>query len=349
MVPMSHMTGLEQRLLGRMRARGVRGPRPLAVGFSGGTDSLALLAALQRIAQRGHGPAVIAVHVDHGLRAESGRDADAAHALAERLGCRWLRADVTHDAIAGHEGVGVEEAARRERYRALAEVAIAANARAVVLAHHREDQAESVLLHLLRGAGGSGASGMAEWSARPIPWWQGEVHGPEMHIWRPLLHEPRVELERFITALGLEPIEDASNLSRAHTRNAIRLDVLPVLEHIVPGASAALARYADLAAADDAALDTMAATALAGSLDHARNLRWAGLSAAPLAVRRRAVKLWLLEAAPSAEPGMDRVEAVLAALERNRGGATVEIGNGESVVIRQGMATAGRAQEEESR
>src|SRR5215211_2344568 len=122
------------------------------------------------------------------------------------------------------------------------------------MAHHQEDQAETVLLHLLRGGGVHGAAGMAERSPMPFP--RPEPPGDISHqnvdnepwLWRPLLSEPRDVIEAYVAKLGLVPVEDPSNDDTTLRRNVMRLEVLPVLEAHFPGAAAALARYADLAA-----------------------------------------------------------------------------------------------------
>ncbi|MFM9107030.1 MAG: tRNA lysidine(34) synthetase TilS [Chloroflexota bacterium] len=348
-LPLSHMTGIEQRLLARARARRI-GPDDLIVaGFSGGADSLALACALVRLRARGIGPAVMLVHVDHGLRDESAADAEAAGVLALELGLPFRAMRIGGEALRRHPGVGVEEAARRERYRLLAEACRAVKAVALALAHHRDDQAESVLLHLLRGAGTTGAAGMAELTSRPVPWWSGEPPGAAVAVWRPLLAEPRAALRDLVAARGLAPINDSSNDDRGFARNRIRLDALPALEHAMPGAAAALARYAMVAADEDAALDALAGEALAEATDAAGALRWEPLAARPAAVRRRAARRWLLAAVPGSEPGLDQAEALLAALERNRGGAVVEIGGGANVRIERGAASLPRRGEDGER
>ena len=163
-----------------------------------------------------------------------------------------------------HSGVGVEEAARRERYRCLFAVAAGCGARAVATAHHRGDQAETVLLHLLRGPG---CTGRREWpSARsrrfPIPVLPRDISLENQKttawLWRPLLNEPREVIEAYVAKLGLAPVEDPSNSDTALRRNALRHEVLPVLEMYFPGAATALARYAALAADDDRALQALA-------------------------------------------------------------------------------------------
>ncbi|MGI9252502.1 MAG: tRNA lysidine(34) synthetase TilS [Thermomicrobiales bacterium] len=337
-LPLSHMTGVEQRLLERVRARGFGPGNRVVAGFSGGGDSLALSSALARLWARGLGPAVTLFHVDHGLRDESGRDAAAAGELAHALGLPFRTARICPQALARHRGAGIEEAARRERYRALAAACREEGAAAIVLGHHRDDQAESVLLHLLRGAGTAGAAGMGEWTVREVPWWSGEEAGPAVAIWRPLLRESRAVLRDFVAGLELAPIDDPSTDETAIRRNALRLEILPALERMIPGAAAAIARHADIAAEDDAALDAWAVAALAGAAGGDGALLSAGLAGLPVAIRRRVARLWLLANARAAEPGMDRIEALLDALERNRGGAVIEIGGGERVMIERGGA-----------
>lgn len=340
-LPLSHMTGLEQRLLARCRAAGLGPKDRVVVGFSGGGDSLALAAALGRLKDRGIGPEPRLVHVDHRLRPGSAAEAEASGRLAGALGLAMELRALAEGALARHSGVGLEEAARRERYRALSDAARLTGARAVALAHHRDDQAETVLLHLLRGAGTSGAAGMAEWGERPVPWWPGEPPGEPVAVWRPFLSEPRAALRDFVAALGLAPVHDPTNDETRLARNAVRHAVLPAIERAFPGAAVALARHADLAATDDAALEEIAGAALDRARDAGNGLPRAALAGQPLAIRRRVVRGWLRAGAPAAEPGMDRIAAVLEALERNRGGARIEIGNGFAVTVRDGVARIG--------
>lgn len=343
-LPLSHMTGLEQRLLDRLRQRRLEGERVIC-GFSGGGDSLALAAALVRLAMRRMCEPPSLLHVDHGLRAASGDEARRAAVIGAALGADVRVVRVDPGLLARHSGEGVEEAARRERYRALAVAAGQHGAAVVALAHHRDDQAESVLLHLLRGAGTAGAAGMSELSRRPVPWWAGEPAGAELTVWRPFLQEPRSVLRDFVAALALAPVDDPSNDERGYARNRVRLDILPAIERAFPGAAAALARHADLAAADDAALDEVARLACERATCPDGSLTGRQFLDQPLAIRRRVARMWLQATAPQAEPGMDRIEALLAALERNRGGAIVEIGGGARAVIERGAARMAGAPE----
>lgn len=339
--------GIEQRLAGRLRASALPEGAPLVVGFSGGPDSLALAAALARIREPTR--RVVLAHVDHGLRPDSADHAAAAEQLASALGLpiRLERLGGRPEAI--HTGLGVEEAARRERYRLLADAVREEGAGALVLAHHRDDQAETVLLHLVRGAGTGGAAGMAELTTRRIPWWDNPREPADsVAIWRPMLAEPRAVLAAYVASLGLAPLHDPTNDDPAFRRNLVRHEVLPVLERAWPGAAAALARHASLAAEDDALLAEMAASALAGArapdgLDAGR------VAAEPLAIRRRMVRAWLGSETSALDVSAERTEAVLSLLGPGRGGRRVEIGQGWTAIARGGIVRLERRADGEDR
>jgi tRNA(Ile)-lysidine synthase len=221
-------------------------------------------------------------------------------------------------------------------------------ARAIATAHHRGDQAETVLLHLLRGGGVHGAAAMAERSPPPSPGTavrrdiSQEQTESEPWLWRPLLTEPRQEIERYVKKLGLSPIEDPSNHDPTLRRNALRHEVLPVLESHVPGAEAALARYAALAAEDDRALETIALTLLGEGVDPGGRLVTALIREQALAIQRRVIRRWLAETTGVSMLSAERTDAVLLLARSGRGGATLEIGEGWTVRFERGMLRAER-------
>ncbi len=247
-----------------------------------------------------------------------------------------------------HPGVGVEEAARRERYRRLFAVAERCGARAVATAHHRGDQAETVLLHLLRGGGVHGAAGMAERSAAPVPGTapprdiSPKQLQSEPWLWRPLLNEPREVIEAYVAKLGLSPIEDPTNDDLSLRRNALRHEVLPVLEDHFPGAEAALARYAALAAEDDRALEEIALRLLGEGVDPGGRLATAPLRTQTPAIQRRVIRRWLAESTDASMLSAERTDAVLLLAQSGRGGTTLEIGEGWTVRLERGMLHAQR-------
>ncbi len=253
------------------------------VGLSGGPDSVALLDALRDLGAK-KGFRVVAAHLDHALRSDSAADAAFCADLCARLGVpfRSGRADVR--ARARREGGGIEQAARLERYAFLRAVMGEEGAEAVAVAHTRDDQAETFLLRLLRGAGGAGLSAM-----RPR---RGDVV-------RPLLEVSRAEVRLHLEARGLPWREDPSNADPVFLRNRVRAELLPYLEsRFNPGLKEALARSAALLADEAALLGTLAGDLYEGMARREGGgviLGRAVLAAAPPALARLALRRALEE------------------------------------------------------
>lgn len=217
------------------------------VAVSGGADSLALLHALHQL-QRPLGIRLHVATLDHGLRGEAGA-ADADHVVS--LGDGW-NIPVTRDrvdvpSLARTWGVGIETAARRARYDFLARTANTVGAAAIATAHHAGDQAETVLLHLVRGAGIHGLGGMQY--ASPVP------GHPDLRLIRPMLAIPRRLIEQYCADNAIAFRQDATNDDITYTRNRVRHELLPMLKHFNPAIEAALVTLADNARHDDALLD----------------------------------------------------------------------------------------------
>ena len=166
----SNRTGFEQRLLKTLRHLGATDGRRWIVGFSGGIDSLALAAALARMAPRLEIDCLL-VHVDHRLRSLSGQHAEACRELATILNVPFEVVALEPGMKERTRGIGLEEVARRERYLALATTAAKWESTTILLGHQSNDQAETVLMHLFRGAGLDGIAGMHLKEHRRIPWW----------------------------------------------------------------------------------------------------------------------------------------------------------------------------------
>ncbi|AOJ38408.1 tRNA(Ile)-lysidine synthase [Burkholderia lata] len=215
----------------------------IAIAYSGGLDSTVLLDAAVRVAGASR---CVALHVHHGLSANA--DAWVAHAEASAAGLgvafESMRVDVPRDS-----GLGVEATARERRYAALDEMCERHGATALWLAQHADDQAETVLLQLLRGAGIAGLAAMAP-RYRP--------DGVSVERVRPLLRLLRAQLERYATQRDLAWIDDESNNDTRYARNALRIDVLPALAVHFPGFRDALGRAAQHAAAAQRLLDDLA-------------------------------------------------------------------------------------------
>jgi len=207
-------------------ARGMR----VAVGYSGGRDSTCLLHLFSEVAVEWE-LSIVAVMVDHRLRPFDEEEATAGR-LCARLGIRHelVRLEPGLPDRAKAKGLSLEHAARLERREALVRAAAAANAQRIALAHHAGDQAETLLMRLLRGTGGAGLAGMRPVSAGGII--------------RPLLYVEPSQVARYLQEAGLEYVEDPTNRSQVFLRNRIRHEVLPLLEELSPGAARVLARSA---------------------------------------------------------------------------------------------------------
>ena len=327
--------GLEQRLFRAWREIERAVPSgPIVLGFSGGPDSLALAIALGQIAPLVR-RVITLLHVDHGLRPESSAEAEAAVGLAAALELPIQIERIVPERLQRHRGVGREEQARRERYVITQRVTTEFGG-VFVTAHHADDQAETVLLHLLRGSGLDGVGGMRPLTHLAVPWWASDenVSGVALPVWRPLLAQRRATLAAYRCERrpDLVPTEDASNADHTLRRNATRATLLPEMERLFPGAADALARFAALARADADLLDDLAAEAVRsvmipdGSIDIAR------LRSAPPALRRRVLRRWVLHEQPAIEMPSERVESVLRLAEEAEGGKAVEIGQGVRIV-----------------
>jgi tRNA(Ile)-lysidine synthase len=221
----------------------------LAVAVSGGADSLALLHALRTLA----GPRrwrLAVVTVDHGLRPGSAADAAFVADHAKALGVEARLATLTPADLAPHRAAGQEGAARAARYEALWRAAGELGCGWLATGHTLDDQAETVLLQLLRGAGPDGLAGMPVRSGRLL---------------RPLLGVRRAETRDCCSAVGVRWREDPTNQDPGPLRNRVRQRLLPLLEELRPGAAVALARTAALAAEERAWLDPLVAAALAAA------------------------------------------------------------------------------------
>lgn len=252
------------------------------VAFSGGLDSSVLLHLLVRLRANHDLPPLSAVHVHHGLQADA--DAWVAHCRA-RCAALGVPLEVRHVRVG--EGASVERAAREVRYGAFAAVLKAGEV--LLVAQHRDDQAETLLLRLLRGAGVRGLAAMP--ASRPLA---------AGHLLRPLLEVGRAELEAWARTAGLSWIEDPSNADVSLARNFLRREILPRLERHWPAAGAVLARDAEQLAEADQLLGELAALDLAAARTPAPHawLPLPSLALAPLqalseARQRNALREWL--------------------------------------------------------
>lgn len=283
------------------------------IGVSGGPDSLSLLYALHALRD----PLSLDLHVahlNHRLRRAAAADARFVAETAARLDIPCTVEAIDVRAVKQRTGLSLEHAARQERYRFFARVAASIGASVVATAHTADDNVETVLLHLLRGAGTDGLAGIPP--VRPLA--APESAAP-VRVVRPLLDTWRAAVERYCASLGLEPRLDITNRRRVHLRNRIRLDLLPYLtRHFGPAVKPNLQRLTEIARPETALLEQMAQEAL----DRHAIPAPGGLSllAAPLAqldpaLQRRAVRAALrrVKGGPE-EIGYHEIERVASAL-----------------------------------
>ena len=222
----------------------------LVVAVSGGPDSLTLLGLLHDLAQR-YSLRLQGAHLNHGLRgSESDDDAWFVHETFQRLEIPVTIESADVQALRAKYRLSWEAAARKARYDFLARVADTVGASAVALGHTADDQAETVLLHLLRGTGIRGLQGMLTLSR-----WHSRDEGRDVALVRPLLQVTRQETEAYCAGVGLVPRHDSSNLQERFTRNRIRRSLMPQLRQYNPAVRKALTRLASTVAQDVAYID----------------------------------------------------------------------------------------------
>lgn len=201
----------------------------IAVGVSGGADSMLLLWALLD-KQKQTGFYMKVVHVNHNLRGKaSDSDSDFVEEFCKKKKIPYEIVSVNVEKLKSDNKFTLEEAARSARYNAIYDVMKKDKLNKLFLAHHKNDQAETVLMHILRGSGLSGACGMRE----------------NQKIFRPLLAFKKSEIEKLVGESGIKFVEDASNSDNRYTRNFIRNSVLPEIEKVYPGAVDSICAFSD--------------------------------------------------------------------------------------------------------
>lgn len=296
-------------------------PLPLAVAYSGGADSTALLhAAVRRWPGQVH-----ALHVHHGLQAAA--DAFESHC---RAACEALHVPLHAVRVqAGHApGQSPEDAARQARYAALATLAKEANVRCVLLGQHADDQVETILLALSRGAGVPGLAAMPAAFDR---------HG--VHFVRPFLHLPGKALRAWLQAEGIAFTADPTNADPAYTRNRIRGELLPVLERVFPQHRETFSRSARHAAQASELLDALAQQDLAAMQGEAGI---DGLRALARARQANVLRHWLrvVHGAAASTAQLDELLDQVAACSTRGHGIELRVGTG--FVVREGHRLAFR-------
>jgi tRNA(Ile)-lysidine synthase len=281
----------------------------VAVALSGGRDSVALLDALA-VTRAEHGHPLVAVHVHHGLSS----NADAWAAFCTDLCAGYgVPLALRHVEVPRRPGTSLENEARIARYQALAEAAAACTATHVLLGHHRDDQVETLLLQLLRGAGPHGLAGMP-----PM-----RVEATGVTWVRPLLDIPRTRIDAYVAQRRLRWVDDESNASAAHVRNALRHTVVPALLGIQAAAGQTLGRAAQLQAEAALLADDLAALDARTTSD-GHTLDRAALAMLP-PHRARNLLRWFLRQHALPAPSAARLAAMLTQLRSGRADAQTRL------------------------
>jgi tRNA(Ile)-lysidine synthase len=293
----------------------------ILIAVSGGADSVALLHLMHEAARECRWRLTVA-HLNHGIRGNlAGEDAAFVASLARQLRIPCVIGKARVPALAKRRGISLEMAAREARYAFLVRTARKVGADTIATAHTADDQAETVLLKLIRGAGRGGLSGIDRVS---------QVAG--IRLVRPLLSMTRIDIEAFLRAQKISWREDASNRDMAFLRNRVRHALLPLLERDYnPKMREILLRTSDVLGAEDEWLDEMA-----GEILESARVKGAlvgrSLAHYSLAARRRVIRLWLTKQGMSEScldfEGVTRVEAVLS---RDTGSETVDLSGGWQV------------------
>ena len=304
-----------------------RPPLPLGVAYSGGADSTALLLGCARLWPG----QVVALHVNHGLQAAASTFENHCAAFCQRLGVPWR---VRRVQAAHARGESPEAAARAHRYEALLAMAAEPPAlRAIALAQHADDQVETVLLALSRGAGLPGLAAMpARWQRGGLAWS------------RPFLRVPGAALRAWLAKQGLKAVEgnradmgwveDPSNASARYTRNRIRAQVLPALQAALPGFRAAFARSAAHAAQAQQLLQEVAAQDLAAC--GAAPPVIAALQSLSPARQANVLRYWLANCHASAPSSAQMTELLAQIAACTTRGHRLRLKAGAGYVLRQG-------------
>jgi tRNA(Ile)-lysidine synthase len=279
----------------------------ILVGVSGGADSVALLHTLQRIKSESlkteklkspifkseiHKFEISVFHLNHSIRAEAPKDALFVKKLCQKLNIPFYTAIADVPKTAAATGVSLEMAARDARYRFFKETAENIGAACVATAHTLDDQAETLLLKLCRGAGSAGMDGIADTT---------EIQG--LKVIRPMLTVSRSDVENFLKENSISWREDATNRDTQLKRNYIRHKILPLLEqNLNPRIKEALARTCSIMAEDNSFMEMQALPAFkTAAEDSVKTMKIEMLQMMPPAIRRRVLRQWLISNGFTAE------------------------------------------------
>ncbi len=324
------VTGLHQQVRRTIRHHGLVPPGArVLVGLSGGSDSVALTRLLVDLAEYGEFTVAGLAHLNHRLRASADRDESFCRRFAERHGLPITVEAADVRAYAQSHALSIEDAARRLRYAFLERAAGDIGADRIAVGHTQDDQAETFLLKLMRGAGLTGLAGI--YPRRGV-------------VIRPLLDVTDIALRAYLASEGQQWVEDESNDDLDNPRNRVRHRILPELDRAAGGSTrSAIARAAALIREDGQWLDELSDErfrTLAIETEAGLEIDVRGFAEMPPPILRRVLLRAMRAAAGTHEVGLDHVEAVEALLSRTHGGVDVpgcrvELRGGKLVLLQQ--------------
>jgi len=289
--------------------------------LSGGPDSVCLLHVLYELRHE-LGITLSAAYVDHGLRpAEVPAEIGFCRSLCNEKGIEFIVKHIEVKSSPLIKKLGLQGAARELRYRVLEEAASIAGADCIALAHHSDDQAETLLLNLLRGTGMQGLRGM-------LP-----VRGPFV---RPLLCSTREEIEAYLASRGISCVTDPSNLKGKYRRNRIRMHILPELRKMNPGIAASLSRTAEIITQEDAYLESEVTKTLMRLFSRKRDRR-VELFLSPLeglhpVILRRALRRAVAEVTDLKSLSYSHIEDIIGLIRHGNSGDRLYLPRGLRVI-----------------
>lgn len=299
------------------------GAKVLIAAVSGGADSVAMLYCLYEL-RKVFGCRLVVVHLNHMTRgAESNSDAVFVQELCKRLKVDCFVKRVNVPALAVRKGISVEMAAREARYAFFIDTARKAGHAVIVTAHTRDDQAETMILKLVRGAGLRGLAGISGWSMLE-----------DVPLLRPMLAVSRHEVIQFLTRKGVDWREDSSNDSDAYLRNRVRHKVLPLLEtDLNPDVRSVLVRTAEVIRQDNELLDGLAVAVLAECRCDSAELDLVGLKQEHRAIISRVLILWLADAGiDPAYIDVGLINAVTKLIDGRKANAALKVSGGFQLI-----------------
>jgi tRNA(Ile)-lysidine synthase len=331
---MARVHPLEVALSDALAACGVESAQTVLFAVSGGPDSMAMLTAIANLHETSSDQVsdFVAAHFNHRLRGpESEGDARYVRDFCDERGivCEIGTGDVA-DFAKTHSG-GLESASRTMRYKFLADAARRHGASAIATAHTRDDQAETILLHIVRGSGLAGLRGIQ--TVGPVP---GEMDSDSLRLVRPLLSVGKTDTDSYCDTMGIRPRHDLSNDDLFFARNRIRHKILPEMRKLNPLVSEALIRLSEAAGADHEAIEAIVDDEwdIATHEDGEVLLPLAVLNHVPIAVGTRIIQRAYATFGPSHRQTLEAVhiKAILSA-SRSGAGQSVEIPAGVVVTI----------------